>query len=89
MGWTVEVSGGAAKALRKLHPQAAQRILRFLDDRLAQSEDPRALGKPLRGSRLGNLWRYRVGQYRLVADLQDDVLTILIVRIGHRRDVYR
>lgn len=89
MAWKIELSGGAEKALDKLDPQASRRILRFLRDRLAASDDPRELGKPLKGSRLGRLWRYRVGQYRLVADLRDDILTVLIVRIGHRRDVYR
>ncbi|WP_132998680.1 type II toxin-antitoxin system RelE family toxin [Luteimonas arsenica] len=89
MAWRIELSGAAEKALKRLDPHAKQRILRFLRDRLLPAEDPRRLGKPLTGTRLGNLWRYRIGDYRLVADLQDGTLTVLVVRIGHRREVYR
>lgn len=89
MGWKIELSGGADKALSKLDSQVSHRILRFLHDRLARMDDPRQLGKPLKGSRLGHFWRYRVGHYRIIADVQDEVLTVLIVRIGHRRHVYR
>lgn len=89
MGWRIEFSGGASKALRRLDAPVVERILRFLHERLATADDPRQLGKPLTGSQLGNYWRYRVGDYRLVADVQDKVLVVLVVRIGHRRDVYR
>lgn len=89
MGWTVEISGGARKALSKLDPAAARAILKFLDEKVARSGDPRASGKALSGSALGNFWRWRVGDYRIVADIQDRKLTVLVVRIGHRREVYR
>jgi len=88
-GWRVEISTGARKALAKLDPQAARSILTYLDAKVARAADPRRAGKPLAGSNLGNFWRYRVGDYRVVADIQDEVVTVLVVRVGHRRDVYR
>jgi len=89
MAWSVEISGGARKALRKLDPQAARTILEFLDRKVARTADPRRTGKPLAGSKLGNYWRWRVGDYRVIADIQDRTVTVLVVRIGHRRGVYR
>lgn len=87
--WRVEISGGARKALSRLDAQAARNILSFLNDKVAGSTDPRRIGKPLTGSSLGNFWRYRVGDYRVIADIQDATVTVLVVRIGHRREVYR
>lgn len=87
--WRVEISAGARKALGKLDPQAARSILTFLDEKVARATDPRRVGKPLAGSALGNFWRYRVGDYRVIADIQDETVTVLVVRIGHRREVYR
>ena len=84
MGWQVELSAGAVKALRGLDAQAVGRILRFLDESVAGASDPRATGKPLKGSVLGDLWRYRV-----VVDIRDRTLTVLVVRVGHRGDIYR
>lgn len=89
MAWAVELSSLARKHLDQLDPPMARRILTYLNDRVSALDDPLQLGEPLKGSRLGNLWRYRVGDYRVVADLQDEVLCVLIVRIGHRREVYR
>jgi len=74
--------------LSKLDRAVARRITDFLDFRLAQSEDPRRLGEALSGP-LGQLWRYRVGDYRLLCELQDGRLTVLVVKIGHRREIYR
>jgi mRNA interferase RelE/StbE len=88
MAWQIEISRAARKSLRKIDPVAARRILRFLHDRIATADHPRVTGKPLEGSKLGNYWRYRVGHYRIIADLKDDVLTVLVVRIGHRSDIY-
>lgn len=89
MAWSVELSGGARKALKQLDAQAVRRILVFLDERVAKAADPRRAGKPLRGSELGNFWRYRVGDYRIIADIRDSTLTVLVVRIGRRREIYR
>lgn len=89
MAWAVEVSAGARKALSKLDPAAARAILKFLDEKVARASNPRTSGKALTGSTLGNFWRWRVGDYRVVADIQDRTVTVLVVRIGHRREVYR
>lgn len=89
MAWRIELSGQAEKDLRSLDRAAAQRILKFLSTRLAPLEDPRALGQALRGSRLGEFWRYRVGDYRIIATIEDGAVIILVVRVGHRREVYR
>ena len=88
MAWTIEYAETAKKQLRKLDKLAARRIVDFMDDRIALSADPRALGKALKGS-LGHLWRYRVGDYRVLCDIQDGVLTVLVLQIGNRREVYR
>ena len=90
MAWTIRFEPRALKDLKKLDRSAQGRIVRFLQDRIAGEHDPRDLGKPLTGDRVG-LWRYRAGQYRVICQIQDDVLTVLVlvVRIGHRKDVYR
>lgn len=89
MGWRIEFHPQAEKELSKLDRETARRILRFLRDRIAVLEDPRGLGEALRGPEAGRFWKYRLGDYRLICDIQDQRLTILVVDIGHRRDVYR
>lgn len=89
MAWKVELSAGPEGELNKLDPPQAKRILRFLRDRIATLDDPRSIGSALHGSRLGEFWKYRVGNYRVVARIEDDRVRILIVRVGHRREVYR
>ena len=89
MAWTVELDPAAERELDKLDPQIARRILKFLRGRVTLLDDPRSIGEALKGSKLGDLWKYRVGDYRLIADIQDGKLRILIVRIGNRREVYR
>ena len=88
MGWRVELSDAAVKALRKIDPQAAQRIIRFIRERILAADDPRTNGKALQGN-LRAYWRYRVGAYRLICHIEDDALRVLVVRIAHRSDVYR
>ena len=89
MTWTVEYTDTARKALRKLDRTAARRILDYMDERVAAAVDPRASGKALTGPSLGSFWRYRVGDYRIICDVQDSVLRVLVLEIGHRREVYR
>lgn len=89
MAWRVEISPQALKALDKLDPPVARRILSFLSDRVATLDDPRSLGEALMGSRLGELWMYRVGDHRMIASIEDGQLTVLVVKIGNRREVYR
>jgi mRNA interferase RelE/StbE len=88
LAWTIEYAETAKKQLRKLDKLAARRIVDFMDERIARSDNPRELGKALKGS-LGDLWRYRVGDYRVLCDIQDGVLTVLVLQIGNRREVYR
>ena len=89
MAWRVELADSAAKQLRKLDPQIARRILTFLCDRVSTLDDPRSIGEALRGKEFGDFWKYRVGDWRIIADLDDGVLLITVIRIGNRRDVYR
>ena len=88
MVWTIEYAETARRQLKKLDKSTARRIVEFLDERVAQSEDPRRLGKALSGP-LGDLWCYRVGDFRVFCDVQDGLLTILVLQIGNRREVYR
>lgn len=89
MAWRVELAASAAKQLRKLDPQIATRILAFLRDRVSSLDDPRSIGEALRGKDFGDFWKYRVGDWRIIADLDDGVLLITVIRIGNRRDIYR
>lgn len=87
MSWDYRVSEGALKELRKLGPDASRRILSYLDERIRGATNPRQLGKSLRGE-LGDYWRYRVGDYRILCKIEDEVLIVLVVKVGHRRDIY-
>nr|WP_298415990.1 type II toxin-antitoxin system RelE/ParE family toxin [uncultured Halomonas sp.] len=89
MAWKIELTRESQKMLRKIDPEATRRILRFLDERIRTCDDPRLYGKPLRGSELGDFWRYRVGDYLIVADIQDTTFKILVLRIGHRKNIYK
>lgn len=88
MAWTIEYTDTAKEQLRKLDKQAARRIVDFMDERIAALDNPRSTGKALTGP-LGNFWRYRVGDYRVICDIQDDAVRVLVVRIGNRKEVYR
>lgn len=87
MIWKVEFDNRARKELRKLNSQAQDRILKWLRKNLATDEDPRRMGKSLKG-RMKGLWRYRVGDYRIISQIQDESILILVVRIGQRGDIY-
>ena len=89
MAWTVEIDPAAAKELRKLDPPAARCVLAFLRERLAPLDDPRAIGEALRGDTLGDYWKYRLGDHRIIARIVDCRVVVIVVRIGHRREVYR
>jgi mRNA interferase RelE/StbE len=89
MPWRVELSATAVGALEKLDPPQRKRILKFLQERLAPLENPRSIGQALHGSRFGEFWKYRVGDYRLISKIEDARVLILVLRIGHRREVYR
>ena len=85
--WRVEFDRDAARDLRKLDTQAQRHILRYLRERIATEEDPRRFGHALTGD-LKGLWRYRVGDYRIVASIGDNRFVVLVVTVGHRREVY-
>lgn len=88
MSWAYNISERALKQLKKLDPQIRKRIIDFLDDRITGSNNPKQWGKQLKGE-LKNIWRYRVGDYRILCQLQGELLVVLIVDVAHRRDVYR
>ena len=88
MGWTVEITEFAERQLKKLDQQVRNRILDYLHERIEGCKNPRHFGEPLKGGRAG-LWRYRVGDYRIICDLRDDILVVLALAVGHRREVYR
>lgn len=87
MAWRIEISETARKQLSKLDKGVQKGILRFLRERIATDEDPKRFGAPLRRDLTG-LWKYRIGAYRLVCDIQGDRLMVLVLRMGHRREVY-
>ncbi len=89
MVWRIEFDAAAGKELAKLDNHVARRIVAFLRGRVATLEDPRSIGQALRGEQFGEFWKYRVGDYRVIARIEDDRLLILIMRIGHRSDIYR
>ena len=89
MVWKVEFDSVAERDLDKLDPQTARRILAFLHGRVASLDDPRSIGEALKGSKLGEFWKYRVGDYRIISSIEDGALRILVVKIGNRREVYR
>lgn len=86
--WTIKILDSAKQDLKKLDKPIQKRIAGFLQNRLANIDDPRQLGKALQGQYAG-YWRYRVGDYRLVCHLENEKLIILVVEIGHRKDIYR
>jgi mRNA interferase RelE/StbE len=89
MASRVEIERAALKDLDGLDRPVRERILRFLAERVAPLDDPRSIGEALKGDTLGTLWKYRVGDFRIIASIRDAVLVIVVVRIGHRREVYR
>jgi len=89
MAWKIELSATAARELNKLDPPQAKHILKFLRERLAPLENPRGIGQALRGSELGEFWKYRVGDYRLICKIEDDQVLVLVLRVGHGRRIYR
>ena len=87
MAWIINIDERAKKELKKLGATAAKEILDYLSERIAPSENPRAYGAALRFD-LSGYWKYRVGDYRIVCKIEDTALTVLVVHVGHRRDVY-
>ena len=89
MVWKIELDPTVERELSKIDPQSVRRILAFLHGRVAKLDDPRSIGEALKGSKLGAFWKYRVGDWRIIASIEDGALRILVLRIGDRKDVYR
>lgn len=89
MAWRIEFDDAAKRDLAKLDRQTAKRLTAFLRERVAKLDDPRSIGEALTGTRLGSLWKYRGGDYRIIASIEDSALRIFVVRVGNRREVYR
>ena len=87
MLWQIKFSEQAKRDLRKLDKPIREKIENFFDERLLSYDNPRSVGKPLKGNLTGR-WRYRVGDYRIVCRIYDDILTIEAIKIGHRSKVY-
>jgi mRNA interferase RelE/StbE len=86
--WTIDYTDTAKKQLRKLDKQTARRIVDFMGERIASLKEPRSKGKSLTGP-FGDFWRYRVGDCRVICDIHDDALRVLVVQVGNRREIYR
>ena len=89
MAWEIKFDESAKKELKRIDRKSADRLVSFLRDRVSVSKNPRVLGTALKGSRLGEFWKYRVGDYRLIVKIQDNIFIIVVLRVGHRREVYR
>lgn len=89
MGYEIEFDPDALDDLKKLDRPIQQRLVGFLRQRVAVLDDPRAIGEALAGARLGNYWKYRVGDWRIICDIQDRRIVVRVLRIGNRREVYR
>jgi mRNA interferase RelE/StbE len=88
LAWAIEFSDAGFKNLSSLDRPVAARIRKFLLERLAELDDPRSIGEALKGASLGDYWKYRVGDYRVIATIEDKAVRILVVRIGNRKNVY-
>jgi mRNA interferase RelE/StbE len=89
MAWKIELSAQVDRDLARFDPPQTKRILKFLHERLAPLDNPRSIGQALHGSRLGEFWKYRVGDYRLICKIEDGRLLVLVLRVGHRKEIYR
>ena len=89
MAWTIELDPAAVRDVDTLDQPPRRRILAFLHDRVATLDNPRRIGEALTGSTLGEFWKYRVGEYRIIASIEDRAVCVLVVKSGNRREVYR
>ena len=88
MVWRIEFDPRAVKELAIFDRPIQQRLLRVLRERIATLDDPRSIGEALRGEELGRFWKYRIGAYRVICDIRDEDIVILVIRIGGREEVY-
>lgn len=85
--WTIEWDERAVKELKQLDRQAQKEIIQYLKSRIATEESPRRFGKALLGNKVG-LWRYRVNDYRIICQIEDNALVVLVLKTSHRKEVY-
>lgn len=86
--WKIEISDTALKQFSKLDKPIAKKIFKWLEERIYSNANPRLWGKQLKGSDLGDMWRYRIGDYRVLCLIKDNVVTVQIITVGHRKDIY-
>ena len=89
MTWTINYTESALRQLKKLDKLIALRVVDFMDERVAPLDDPRSLGKNLVGPKRGAYWRYRIGDIRVICSIQDGEMCVLVIEMGHRREIYR
>ncbi|MDR2573580.1 MAG: type II toxin-antitoxin system RelE/ParE family toxin [Desulfovibrio sp.] len=89
LAWQIEFSPEANKSLMSLGSSAEKQIAKFMRNRISNLNDPRSIGEPMKGSRFAGLWRYRSGDYRVLCEIQDEKITILVVLVGHRQKIYK
>lgn len=89
MGRKIEIDPAAARDIDRLDKPVARRILTFLHERVSRLDDPRSIGQALQGPKFGELWKYRAGDWRIICKIEDSVVTVLVLRIRHRKEVYR
>ena len=89
MAWQIEFDPDALKDLRKIDKPIQIRLVGFLRSRVGALDDPRSIGEALSGQRLGSYWKYRVGDWRIICDIQDQRIVVRVLRMGNRREVYR
>jgi mRNA interferase RelE/StbE len=89
LAWQIEFDPDTLKDLRKIDKPIQVRLIGFLRSRVGALDDPRSIGEALSGQRLGSYWKYRVGDWRIVCDIQDGRIVVRVLRIGNQRDVYR
>jgi mRNA interferase RelE/StbE len=89
LAWQIEIDEAAKKELGRLHPQVACGVIQFLRTRLQSLKDPRSVGQALKGSKLGDFLKYRLGDIRIIASIEDQRLVILVLRVGNRKEIYR
>ena len=88
MSWTYRFDRAALRELKKLDRTAQREIIRYLDERITGTEDPRRFGKALK-AQLSGLWRYRVRDFRIICQIQDGILVVLVLAVSHRKAIYR
>jgi mRNA interferase RelE/StbE len=88
MKWKIEFEKNATKELKKLDKQTAKRIINFMI-RIQNLDNPRSIGEALKGSSLNAFWKYRMGDYRLICEIRDTTILIIVIKIGHRKEIYR